>query len=92
MDTTQRTLNSNISTFNNNASTLNSTTSGIISRSNRRSSKSKRKSHCRAFKDTVNEYASSSSAHGITYIFESGRLPLERFFWIIGVGFALIFR
>ena len=92
MDTTQRTLNSNISTFNNNASTLNSTTSGIVSRPNRRSSKSKRKSHCRAFKDTVNEYASSSSAHGITYIFESGRLPLERFFWIIGVGFALIFR
>ena len=92
MDTTQRTLNSNISTFNNNASTLNITRFGIISRSNRRSSNSKRKSHCRAFKDTVNEYASSSSAHGITYIFESGRLPLERFFWIIGVGFALIFR
>ena len=92
MDTTKRALNSNISAFSNNASTLNSTRSGIISRSNGRSSKSKRKSHCRAFKDTVNEYASSSSAHGITYIFESGRLPLERLFWIFGVGFALIFR
>ena len=92
MDTTQRTLNSNISTFNNNASKLNSTTSGIISRSNRRSSKSKRKSHCRAFKDTVSEYASSSSAHGIAYIFESDRLGLERLLWICVVGFALIFR
>ena len=92
MDTTQRALNSNSSTFFNNASLLTSTSSEIISTSNRRLSKSKRKSHCRAFKDTVNEYASSSSAHGITYIFESGRLPLERLFWIFGVGFALIFR
>ena len=52
----------------------------------------KQKSHCRAFKDTVNEFASSSSAHGIAYIFESDRLPVERLFWIFGVGFALIFR
>ena len=92
MDTKQMALKGNGSKFNNNASTLNSTRSGIIGISNRASSKAKQKSHCRAFKDTVNEYASSSSAHGISYIFESGRLPLERLFWICGVGFALIFR
>lgn len=92
MDTKQIEYNGNRSRFNYNASTLNSTRSGIAGRPNRTSYKSKRKSHCRAFKDTVNEYASSSSAHGIAYIFESGRLPPERLFWIFGVGFALIFR
>ena len=73
-------------------STLNGIKNKIISRSNKTLSKSKQKSHCRAFKDTVNEYASSSSAHGMAYIFELGRLPLERVFWIFGVGFALVFR
>ena len=92
MDATQRALKSNISAFNNNASTLNSTRNGVISRSNRRLIKSKQKSHCRAFRNTVHEYASSSSAHGMAYIFELGRLPLERVFWIFGVGFALVFR
>jgi len=73
-------------------STLNSTRSTIVSRSTISSTSMKQKSHCRAFKDTVNEFASSSSAHGIAYIFESDRLPVERLFWIFGVGFALIFR
>ena len=73
-------------------STLSSTRSTILSNSTRSSSRLKQKSHYRAFKDTVNEYASSSSAHGIAYIFESDRLPVERLFWIFGVGFALIFR
>ena len=45
-----------------------------------------------AFSKTVNEFASSSSAHGIAYIFEPGRLSLERLLWIFVVGFALIFR
>ena len=44
------------------------------------------------FNKTVREYASASSAHGITYIFEPDRLGLERLLWIFVVGFALIFR
>ena len=99
MDSTQSTLKSAKSTLNSTRSTLNSTTSTlnssrstVASTSTRGSSRLKQKSHCRAFKDTVNEYASSSSAHGIAYIFESDRLGLERLLWIFVVGFALIFR
>ena len=73
-------------------STFNSTRSTSVSSSTISSETLKQKSHWRVFKDTVNEYASSSSAHGIAYIFESGRLPLERLLWKVVVGFALIFR
>ena len=73
-------------------STFNSTRSTIVSSSTISSETFKQKSHWMVFKDTVKEYASSSSAHGIAYIFESGRLPLERLLWEIVVGFALIFR
>ena len=45
-----------------------------------------------AFTRTVNQYAASSSAHGIAYIFEPGRVGLERLLWMFVVGFALIFR
>ena len=73
-------------------STFNSTRSTSVSSSTISSETSKQKSHWMVFKNTVNEYASSSSAHGIAYIFESGRLPLERLLWKVVVGFALIFR
>ena len=73
-------------------STFNSTRSTIASSSTMSSETLKQKSHWMVFKDTVQEYASSSSAHGIAYIFESGRLPLERLLWQVVVGFALIFR
>ena len=46
----------------------------------------------KALETTVREYASSSSAHGISYIFESNRLGLERGFWVLIVGIALIIR
>ena len=72
-------------------STLESATSTRCRRADR-NPRSKYKSHSRAFKDTVNEYASSSSAHGVAYIFESDRLPIERLFWVFCVGFALVFR
>ena len=72
-------------------STLERATSTRCRRADR-NPRSKYKSHSRAFKDTVNEYASSSSAHGVAYIFESNRLPIERLFWVFGVGFALVFR
>ena len=73
-------------------STFNSTRSTNVSSSTIGSETSKQESHWMVFKNTVNEYASSSSAHGIAYIFESGRLPLERLLWKVVVGFALIFR
>ena len=92
LNSTRSTLNGTRSTLNSTTSTLNSTRSTIVSTSTAGSSRLKQKSHCRAFKDTVNEYASSSSAHGISYIFESDRLGLERLLWIFVVGFALIFR
>ena len=71
-----------------------------ISRASTASSKSSRSSIASSlyhkkdssFKETVHEYASSSSAHGIVYIFEPGRLRLERLLWFVIVGFALIFR
>ena len=46
----------------------------------------------KALETTVREYASSSSAHGVSYIFESNRLGLERGFWVLIVGIALIIR
>ena len=72
-------------------STLESATSTRCRRADK-NPRSKYKSHSGAFKYTVNEYAYSSSAHGVAYIFESNRLPIERLFWIFGVGFALVFR
>ena len=45
-----------------------------------------------AFESTILEYAPSSSAHGVAYIFETGRWAVERVFWILVVGFAVIFR
>ena len=92
MDTAQSKLNCTRSKFDRIRSTLNGIKITINSRSNKVLSKSKQKSHCRAFRNTVHECASSSSAHGMAYIFESGRLPLEKLFWVFGVGFALIFR
>ena len=44
------------------------------------------------FETTILEYASSTSAHGVTYIFETGRWAIERFFGTLVVGFAIIFR
>ena len=41
---------------------------------------------------TVREYAASSSAHGISYIFEENRVGVERLFWVVVVGVALVFR
>ena len=52
----------------------------------------KKKSKIKVFETTIKEYASSSSAHGIAYIFEPHRLGLERLFWILIVSIALIFR
>ena len=46
----------------------------------------------RVFKRTVNEYAASSSAHGVAYIFEPDRLIIERLFWILVVGCAFGYR
>ena len=43
-------------------------------------------------KKTAEEYATSSSAHGISYISEHQRLPIERCFWIFVVILALLFR
>ena len=45
-----------------------------------------------SLKTTVNEYAAATTAHGIAYIFEHGRLAIERVFWIIVVIFALVIR
>ena len=42
--------------------------------------------------DTTCEYASKSTAHGISYIFEDGRLLWERIFWISIVVAGLSFR
>ena len=75
----------------NTRSTLDSATSARCRKANR-NPRSKYKSHSRAFKDTVNAYASSSSAHGVAYIFELDRLPIERLFWVFCLGFALVFR
>ena len=77
-----------------NITTMESTQNSIAMSLSARS-KSIGKSHhgmfC-SFKKTLKEYASSSSAHGIAYIFEPDRLGLERLLWIFVVGFALIFR
>ena len=43
-------------------------------------------------KATVREYAASSTAHGIAYIFESDRHGLERIFWTLFVGIAITIR
>ena len=41
---------------------------------------------------TTSQYAEKSTAHGISYIFEDGRLPAERFLWTIIVIAGLSFR
>ena len=42
--------------------------------------------------NTTSQYAEKSTAHGISYIFEDGRLPAERFLWTIIVIAGLSFR
>ena len=42
--------------------------------------------------NTTSQYAEKSTAHGISYIFEDGRLPAERFLWTIIVISGLSFR
>ena len=54
--------------------------------------KSRVKPKRRVFRETVNEYAAASSAHGIAYIFEPDRLIIERLFWILVVGIAFGYR
>ena len=46
----------------------------------------------KVFRATVNEFAAASSAHGVAYILEPGRLGIERGFWIFIVAFMMIFR
>ena len=46
----------------------------------------------KVFKTTINEYASASTADGIAYIFEPGRLIIERIFWVLVVLFAFVVR
>ena len=38
---------------------------------------------------TLKEYATSSTTHGIAYVFEDGRLIFERVLWVIVVGIAI---
>ena len=45
----------------------------------------------RPFSQTVNEYSEAATIHGIFYIFENGRLVLERVFWVIVVIAAIAF-
>ena len=42
------------------------------------------------FTKTVLEYSSASTIHGISYIFETGRLIFERIFWGLVVVIAII--
>ena len=51
-----------------------------------------KKNLTKSAKLTVQEYAAASSAHGIAYIFEQNRVGLERLFWVVVVGVALIIR
>ena len=41
------------------------------------------------FNNTVHEYAGSTTIHGIAYIFEGGRLALERIVWVVLFVLAL---
>ena len=41
--------------------------------------------------DTAQQYASNSSAHGLTYLVEDGRPVMERIFWIFITTLALCF-
>ena len=43
------------------------------------------------YSKTLHEYASASTAHGIAYVFEDGRLFFERVLWVIVVIAALTF-
>ena len=42
-----------------------------------------------AYFKTLKEYASASTTHGIAYVFEDGRLMIERILWIIVVIIAI---
>ena len=42
--------------------------------------------------NTIRQYAEISTAHGINYIFEEGRLPIERLLWSILVIIGFSFR
>ena len=53
--------------------------------------KDERTKPSRPFTKTLFEYAAGSTTHGISYIFEKGRLILERVFWIIVVIIAVVF-
>ena len=37
----------------------------------------------KVFRSTAKEYAAASSAHGVGYILEPGRLGIERVFWVV---------
>ena len=52
--------------------------------------KDERKKASRPYSKTLFEYAAASTTHGIFYIFEKGRLILERVFWIIVVIIAVV--
>ena len=56
--------------------------------------KMSKKSHSKicTLNKTVHEYAASSTAHGVAYIFEPNRWFVERLLWMILIGFAFIFR
>ena len=44
------------------------------------------------WKKMAEDYAASCTPHGINYISEQQRLPIERMFWILTVCIAFIFR
>ena len=44
----------------------------------------------RPYSKTLIEYSLASTTHGIFYIFERGRLVLERFFWLIVVVIGIM--
>ena len=50
------------------------------------------KSTIHVVKKTAEEYANSSTAHGIGYITEPNRIMIERCFWLFVVIMALWFR
>ena len=54
--------------------------------------KARNKSIQHAVEKTAAEYASSSSAHGIGYITQPRKYPVDTCFWGLIVGIAIIFR
>ena len=45
-----------------------------------------------AVEKTAEEYATSSSAHGIGYTTEPRKFPIDTCFWVLIVGIAIIAR